>query len=222
MRYLRYGIELERLESKHLELVRQWRNQESIRLRMQYKEMIGPVAQAKWFNGLDVQNDWYFVALAKQTSFGLFHVKNVRWEKKAGEAGGFVGNPQWIGGGPAGLAILALMDFAFFKLGLELLEATYLPDCREIETLNLQLGYEVFRYQSNGFVKARVNCARFLTATKELRKAAEQLGGEEARLMDADPWLVEHLRSISSSLGRGIATRRTDATLAQLHSYHSV
>ena len=203
MRYLRYGIELERLETRHLDLVRQWRNQESVRLRMQYKEEISPAAQAKWFNTLDIHNDWYFVAVAKQITFGLFHVKKVRWERKTGEAGGFVGNPKWIGGVQAGMAILALMDFAFFKLGLELLEATYRPDCREIETLNLQLGYEVLQHQSNGFVRAQVNCERFLAATKEPRRAAEQVWGNEERLTDADPWLVEHVRSVSSSLVKG-------------------
>jgi hypothetical protein len=199
MRYLRYGIELERLETKHLDIVRQWRNQERVRLRMQYKEEISPGSQANWFNALDLHNDWYFVADAKQIPFGMFHVKEIDWLHKTGEAGGFVGNQGLIGGVEAGMAILALMDFAFFLLGLEFLEATYRCDCRDIEALNCQLGYEVFKSQSNGFVRARVSSARFLAVTKEPRRAAEQLWGDGERLVDADPWLTQHIRSLSPS-----------------------
>lgn len=199
MRYFRYGIVLERLETGYLELVRQWRNQESVRLRMQYKEEISSAAQAEWFGTLDIHNDWYFVALTKEIAFGLFHVKKVSWHKKVGEAGGFVADPQWIGRVEAGMAILALMDFAFFKLGLEALEATYRPDCQNIETLNWQLGYEIFQHQSNGFARARVNRERFLVATGKLRRVAEQLGGNEYRLTGADPWLLERIRLMEGS-----------------------
>lgn len=199
MRYLRYGIELDRLETRHLDMVRQWRNHERVRLRMRCKEEISPASQAKWFDTLDVHNDWYFVGGARGIPFGLFNVKEVQWRQKTGEAGGFVGNPRLIGGAEAGTAVLALMDFAFFKLGLEFLEATYRRDFRDIEALNRQLGYEVFKHLANGFVRARVSSARFLAATKKPRRAAEQLWGKEERLIDADAWLVQHIRSLSPS-----------------------
>lgn len=194
MRYLRYGIELVRLQIQYLDTVRQWRNHERVRSRMQYTEVISPTSQAKWFKTLDSHNDWYFVAVAKDVPFGLFHVKNIRWRRKTGEAGGFVGQPGLIGGVDVGRAILALMDFGFFTLGLDFLEATYRPDCNDIAALNRQLGYEVFEHQSNGFVNARVSLANFLAATGALRNAAEQLGGDEEHLIGADAWLLEQIR----------------------------
>ena len=196
MRFVRYGIELERLEARHLEMVRQWRNHESVRLRMRYQEEITPSAQVEWFGRLDPHDDWYFVAERKEEKFGLFHVKQIDWTSKMGEAGGFVSNPELIGGIEAGLGILALMDFAFFILGLQSLEASYHPDHREIVRLNSQLGYEIFATGSDNYVRARVTAAGYLSAAEKLRQAAAQTQGEEVRLSGADSWLVQHLKSV--------------------------
>src|SRR5215204_3822560 len=125
MRFHRYSIDLERLEAKHLEMVRLWRNQKAVRLRMRYQKEISTASQANWFKKLDTHNDWYFVAIQNEKPFGVFHVKEIDWTRKAGEAGGFVGNPDLMGAAESGLGILALMDFAFFVLGLDLLEASY-------------------------------------------------------------------------------------------------
>jgi RimJ/RimL family protein N-acetyltransferase len=196
MRFVRYGIELERLEARHLEMVRQWRNHESVRLRMRYQEEITTTAQVEWFGRLDPRNDWYFVAERKEEKFGLFHVKQIDWTRKVGEAGGFVSNPELIGGIEAGLGILALMDFAFFILGLQSLEASYHPDYREIVRLNSQLGYEIFATGRDNYVRARVTPAGYLTAAEKLRQVAAQTQGEEVRLSGADSWLVQHLKSV--------------------------
>jgi len=177
MRYQCYGIDLERLEAKHLEMVRQWRNHDSVRLRMRYRQEITPEMQTTWFRKLSSQNDWYFVATSKELPFGLFHVKEIDWQKKGGEAGGFVGYPALIGELETGLAILALMDFAFFNLQLAFLEAKYYSGYEEIVRLNQQLGYEIFAAAPDGFVRARVSTDHYLQATEKLRKAAARLGG---------------------------------------------
>lgn len=182
MKFLRYGIQLERLEARHLEMVRRWRNQDAVRLRMQYRGEISPEAQTEWFRKLDYHTDWYFVATQQASPFGLFHIKAINWEKKSGESGGFVGDPTLIGGIEPGLAILALMDFAFFILGIETLEAKYYPGYREIAMLNRQLGYEVFAVESDGFVRARVSADRYLQTAAQLRKAAERLQETASRL----------------------------------------
>jgi len=196
MRFLRYGIELQRLEARHLEMVRQWRNHESVRLRMRYQEEITPAAQVEWFKGLDPYNDWYFVGEHKQRPFGLFQVKQIDWSRKVGEAGGFVSDAELIGGIEPGLGILALMDFAFLVLGLESLEASYHPDHREIVRLNSQLGYEIFATCSDNYVRARVTAAGYLSAAAKLRQVAAQTQGEEIRLSGADSWLLQQLKKV--------------------------
>jgi hypothetical protein len=195
MRFRRYGIDLEQLEAKHLEMVRQWRNHEAVRLRMQYRKEISPEAQSDWFKKLDTHNDWYFVAVQNELPFGLFHIKEINWQEKCGEAGGFVGKPELIGRIEPGIAILALMDFAFFILGLDFLKAKYYRGYKEIAVLNQQLGYEIFADEPDGLVRAQVSTARYLQATGKLRKAAERLTGEETRLTGADRWLQNALKS---------------------------
>lgn len=197
MRFVRYGIELERLEAKHLEMVRQWRNHETVRLRMEYRKKISSEAHTEWFKKLDIYNDWYFVADQNELPFGLFHIKEVNWEGKIGEAGGFVASNELIGGIEPAMGILALMDFAFFILGLDSLEAKYHRGFKGITALNQQLGYEVFAAQPNGFVRARVSSVRYLQATERLRKTAERLGGEQTRLIGTDRWLAEHIKKVN-------------------------
>jgi RimJ/RimL family protein N-acetyltransferase len=172
MRIVRGGIELRRLERRDLETVRSWRNEESIRLRMQFQNVISAASQVEWFESLHPENDWYFVAHEGVVPFGLFHIKQVQWALKTGEAGGFVSEARWARGVEAGLAILAVMDFGFFFLGLEYLEAAYNPAFTELDGLNRQLGYERVMLQENGFARARVSAARFLAATAAVRRAS--------------------------------------------------
>ena len=197
MRFYRYGIELERLEARHLEMVRLWRNHDAVRLRMRYQEEITAAEQAEWFRKLDSRNDWYFVADQNERPFGLFHIKQIDWTRRVGEAGGFVSNPELIGGIQAGMGILALMDFAFFILGLEYLEASYHRGHQEIVRLNRQLGYEIFGTEPDGFVRARVSGAGYLNAAEKLRRVAARILGEETRLTGTDPWLADHLKKLN-------------------------
>jgi hypothetical protein len=197
MRFHRYGLDLERLEAKHLEMVRKWRNDDAVRLRMRYQKEITPAAQAGWFKKLDKHNDWYFVAAQNEMQFGLFHIKDVDWARRVGEAGGFVSNPELIGAMEAGMGILALMDFAFFMLGLDFLEASYHREDGEIVRLNRQLGYEVFAAGPDDFIRARVSAAGYLRAAEKLRRVAAKLRGAETRLTGADPWLQDHMKKLN-------------------------
>ncbi len=172
MRLSGYGIELIRLEAEHLELVRQWRNQEFVRTRMQFQEIIEAPDQINWFGRLHPENDWYFVATAADRPFGLFHIKNIDRNNLSGEAGGFVGHPETVESILPALAILLLMEFAFDTLQLETLEAKYHPDATAIARMNEQMGYEIFSQEKDGFVRARVGKARFFQQAGKFIRAA--------------------------------------------------
>lgn len=197
MRFHRYGIGLERLEAKHLEIVRLWRNQKTVRLRMRYQKEISTAEQVDWFKKLDTHNDWYFVAIQNEKPFGVFHVKEIDWRRNAGEAGGFVGHPELMGATESGLGILALMDFAFFVLGLDLLEASYRRSYLEIVLINRQLGYEVFAEGPDDFVRARVSADGYLRATDKLRRTAARIHGAETSIAGADEWLAAHIKKLN-------------------------
>lgn len=187
MRYVRYGIVLERLSEKYLELVRLWRNREFVRARMQFRDEIGSEAQRAWFLALHPENDWYFVASRAGTPFGLFHVKNIDWQEKSGEAGAFVGEETYIEGLDPASAVLALMEFAFLQLNLDSLTAKYHPQFASIARMNSQLGYEIFAAEEDGFVRARVTKDRFFERARPLLAAAERLHGKDVIIETDDP-----------------------------------
>ncbi|HEY0677590.1 MAG TPA: GNAT family N-acetyltransferase [Chitinophagaceae bacterium] len=169
MKFQRYGIEMEALQPKHLEMVRLWRNNEMVRLKMQYQEIISQEAQHSWFNTIDNALNHYFIAYHNNTAFGLFHIKNISLHDNKGEAGAFVADEKYLGHANAALAILALMDFAFFELKLDTLEAKYHPSFKEIKALNEQLGYEKITDETDGFIRAEVSRERYLERTGRLR-----------------------------------------------------
>ncbi len=182
MRFTRFGITLERLEHRELELVRRWRNSDWVRPYMRFRDWIGPEDQEQWFSRLDPLNDWYFTARSEAEPFGLFHIKNVEWKRRCGEAGGFVGNRKLIGCQEPARATLALMDFAFLVLQLETLEARYRISLVKIVLFNEQLGYEQIRQDADGFVRARISAECYFKKAALLRSAAVRLYGSTAFL----------------------------------------
>ena len=193
MRFVRFGITLERLERTRLEVVRQWRNSDWVRPNMRYRAVVQPADQEPWFERLDPVNDWYFCALLEDLPFALFHVKDIEWTRSCGESGGFVGDPAFIGRPEPARATLALMDFAFLLLRLESLEAQYSPALPRVVRFNDQLGYEIFGVEADGFVRARVTADRYFSSAAAFRRAATARHGGAAVLSAADPWLARYL-----------------------------
>lgn len=195
MRYLRYGIEMRGLDESQLEMVRKWRNQPFVRLHMYDRQLIRPASQLSWFSGLDPIRDWYFVAYRGGRPFGLFHIKDIDWEKGCGESGGFVGHRNLIGSMDTGLAILGLMEFAFLVLGLERLVAKYHPKLTQIVHLNRQLGYEVYAEEAAGFLRAGLGAARFFEKTGAFRRAAKRIRGDHTALLEVGDFLRQKLKN---------------------------
>lgn len=193
MRFERFGVALERLERRHLEIVRQWRNSDWVRPYMRYQQMVTPSDQYRWFEGLAPLGDWYFCAHVREAPVALFHVKAIDWNGGCGEPGGFVGSPGLIGRPEPAQATLALMDFAFLLLGLRSLEAQYRSALLPVVRFNQQLGYEIFREEPDGFVRARVTEERYFARAKAFRAAAAALHGSDATLSAPEPWLAAHI-----------------------------
>jgi hypothetical protein len=199
MRFARFGVTLETLGRSHLELVRGWRNSDLVRPNMRYREFIRPEDQVRWFEAIIRENNWYFVAYVRDLPFALFHIRYIDWDRRCGEAGGFVGDPQFIGQPEPAVGTLALMDFAFLMLQLQSLQAHYSPRLPRIAQFNRQLGYETDLAETDGFVCASVNAERYLKRAGTFRKAALRLHGPAAVLMNPPSSLsrrIEQLRAL--------------------------
>ena len=199
MRYIKYGIVMERLQKKHLEQLRQWRNQDFIRAAMQFRGSISPEDQLAWYKNIDPHTNWYFIAYFQKKPMGLFHIKDINWTENCGESGGFVANQKSMGSVNIGLAILALMDFAFLFLQLDSLVATYHSELKKIVRLNEQLGYESFATTKLGFTKARITKERFYDHAHSFRKAAEHFRGNDMEVENLSTFLKKKLKSHPSA-----------------------
>lgn len=189
-----YGLQLRRLEPADLHRVWQWRNCPFVREKMQYQKEISWEEQQNWFKSLSPESDWYFIGFDGESPIGVFHLKAIDWQSKTGEAGAFVSSPESLGKPKVGMAILALMDFAFLHLQLTSLEAKYHPDFKSIAHLNQQLGYKIFASYDDGFVRARVTKEGYFQKAKKLRQAARTLKGDQVSLENFEPYFSELVR----------------------------
>ncbi len=194
MRFIRFGITLQRLEPDDLEMVRVWRNGPRVRPYMRYHELIQPEEQKQWFQSLDAERDWYFIARTGDIPFAVFDIKDIDWSAEYGEAGGFVGDSRYIGRPEPGQATLALMDFGFHLLGLKSLKARYSASLDRIVRLNDRLGYVITHQGADGFLYAQVTADRYLRWAAPLRKAAVTAHGSAALLISPTPWLMSRIQ----------------------------
>lgn len=168
-----YGIVLRRITEGDLEQVRIWRNAPHVRANMEFQAEITPEAHLNWFQNLDPAWDFYFIASEKGVDFAVLHVKKIDGVEKAGEAGIFVGNPDYLLHPSPIKAILAMNDYFFEEMGYEYLEAKVkLTSAANVE-LNRQLGYEAIG-EGGEFQRYRLWPERYYGATRRLRNSQKQ------------------------------------------------
>lgn len=78
----KYGIELQLLTKKDIELVRQERNKDFIRSKMINQSIINSKQQQKWFKTINNSNNFYFIIVHENKKIGLIHGKNIDWKKR--------------------------------------------------------------------------------------------------------------------------------------------
>lgn len=88
----KFGLEIREVEREDLELIRQYRNTESIKKRMIYKDQISREQQLKWFEEIQKINHFYFLIYKDDTAIGLINGKNINFEDGSSEGGIFVWN----------------------------------------------------------------------------------------------------------------------------------
>ena len=177
MKIQRYGLVLETMEEDHLEMVRLWRNQDYIRSRMQFQKVLSSENQLQWFRGLDSQSNLYWVIRSNHYPIGLVHIKNM--EGDSGEAGVFVGEPSFLDTAQPMLAILMMMEIAFYIVGLTRLRAKIHHENYKAIRFNKDLGYELEPNQPDGFQYYSVTFEKFEAATKGLRLNAARMFGNK-------------------------------------------
>jgi RimJ/RimL family protein N-acetyltransferase len=117
--FQKYGITLERLSLDTIELVRNWRNDPKISKYMVYQDYITPEMQLQWFNKINNDLNYFWIAKFNDEDLGLVNIKNIDYEKKCGETGIFIYNDKYLNSDIPFRVSLCNHDFIFEKLNLE-------------------------------------------------------------------------------------------------------
>lgn len=199
MKLTRYGIVLETMTADHLEMVRLWRNQDYIREKMQFQELLERSDQQHWFESLDPQTNLYWIIRYNDYPIGLVHIKDVDTELAQGEAGIFIGEPSFLKMPQAMLAILFMMELAFYAFGLKQLQAKIHHLNHKAIRFNCDLGYELSPDQQEGFQYYSVTKTGFERSTEILRDCSISLYGDSTTFDDLHPnsFWDNYLKSLS-------------------------
>ena len=166
-----YGVVLDRLTEKDLELVRLWRTSPEISQYMIYRDTITPEMQVAWFASLDPRRDFYFVIEYQGIRCGLADVKSVDWAEKSFASGIFMTQEYWGTDVPLRVAF-CVSDFAFSDLGLEVSYCKVLKTNTRAIRYNRSLGYQIIATNDAEaeMYEMRRDKSAYMSATSRLRK----------------------------------------------------
>ncbi len=184
MKLIKYGLTLKRLTKEDIELLRIWRNSESVNRFMEYRKYITPEMQEKWFESINNPNNFYYIIIYNDEKIGLINDKGFdRFGKATSEAGLFIAVDKYKNTFVPVLASLILLEVSFFYLGGKDSYIRILKDNISSIKYNTRLGYELCPNQENVENQLYVlTPERFKEKTAELRKAAIKVGGGDPNI----------------------------------------
>lgn len=181
-----YGVSLERLSEKDLELVREKRNSQTVSQFMEYREYITPEMQMEWFKSINNINNLYYVISYKNEKVGLINGRLIDWNKMETLSGGiFIWKDSlWQTNVPI-MANMVLMDISVF-LGLKRSFVKIMNSNTRAIQYNTLLGYEVWSDSESADSKIYVLEAKnYLEKTKIFRKyLSKQYGNRFETIID--------------------------------------
>jgi UDP-4-amino-4,6-dideoxy-N-acetyl-beta-L-altrosamine N-acetyltransferase len=182
MKFFKYGIILERLKEEDIEMVRQWRNSDPVRLNMKYQEIITPGQQLEWFHSVNNLRFNYLVIHYQGEKIGLLNDKNIDWESRTSESGIFLGRIEYYNTFVPYLVSVAGIECTFYLLGWEKQYAHILRSNINAIKFNLQLGYQLCDGQEQ-IDHQRYEMTRLSYEQKagKIRKAVHSLAGNDPK-----------------------------------------
>lgn len=178
MRIGRYGIVLKKLERKHLELLRQWRNDPKISRHMFQQARITPAMQLRWFNTINNPQNFFFIIHVKNKPVGLINLSSVDYEKKTAFSGLFIYDDDCVGTDVPVRASLTLLDVFFLLFGIETVFAKVRSDNPVAHRYNTALGFVRSKKIEMGLgYECVLHKPAYLQVTAPLRNMAASLYG---------------------------------------------
>ena len=161
----KYRLKLRPVTMHDLELLRQWRNADPVRLNMRDQSFISKVRQRQWFEQIQQSSDVHFVAEYKETPIGYANFKKTG--TNLAETGLYIGADQYRGTALAFCLALALLDFVFTQPNITMIQAHVLPHNTAAIHFNQKLGYHMVQQQADMIVM-QLRHTDYLRAKKDI------------------------------------------------------
>ncbi len=178
-----YGVKLNRLQEKDIELVRYWRNQSDISNFMEYRDYITPSKQTNWFKSINNKLNYYFIIEYQNKKVGLINSKNYNPELGFSEGGIFIWDKNYIDSYVAIYSTLCFLNFIFdhLKISKKSMARILKTNPRAIQ-YNKQIGYKLIPDQESIENQLyELSEEDYIKFGGKLNKAAELLNpGQEA------------------------------------------
>lgn len=137
----KYDVKLLPLTRSKIEMIRQWRNDPKISQYMEYREIISPEMQQKWFESVCNQNNYYFLIEFEGKEIGMTDIKKIDYCDRSSEGGIFIYDDNYLNSDVAIRVSLCSIDFGTDILNTETGIAHILRDNKRAIDYNKMLGY---------------------------------------------------------------------------------
>lgn len=206
MRISRYGVTLERLNTEHSELVRQWRNDQKISRFMFYKGEITQRMQREWFESIDNEQNFFFLIYYKDNAVGLINISSIDWENKTAYTGLYIYDDTFLSSDVPVMASLAMLDVFFLMFDIQSVYAKVKGNNKAAHNYNSSLGFTRTKKIEYGLgYEYMLQKEIYLLETQKLRNAAIRLRGNNTRIelqatSTIDEWLRKRLSSVKKEV----------------------
>lgn len=182
MKLFKYGIVFERLKHHDIELVRQWRNSDPVRLNMEYREVITPEQQEKWFESINNLSNNYLMIYYKGEKIGLLNDKHIDWQNRTSESGLFLGRPEFYSTFVPYFISVAGIEINFYFMNWNKQYAHILCTNENAIKYNAQLGYKLCEGQ-DGIDNQLYEMTResYENTAGKIRKAVRALASDDIK-----------------------------------------
>ena len=197
-----YGVTLRRITEADIELLRNWRNQQSVKMYMDYRKYITPEMQKKWFESVNNKFNYYFIIEFEGKNVGLINAKNFSYENGFGEGGIFIADEEYINSFAAVFSTLCLLNFVFYKVKLcTVSHARILRNNERARHYNMLIGYKLSPGQENIQNQLyTLHLSDYERMSEKLNKAAEALNNGNGELEFSGTAGEENLDEINAVL----------------------
>jgi RimJ/RimL family protein N-acetyltransferase len=201
-----YGVTLKRITEEDIELLRYWRNQQSVKMFMDYREYITPGMQKKWFATVNNKYNYYFIIEFEGKKVGLINAKNFSYREGFGEGGIFIWDEHYINSFAAVFSTLCLLNFVFYKVKLcKISHARILRDNDRAKHYNILIGYKSSPGQEDVTNQLyTLHLDDYEKMGGKLNKAAEMLNNGNGELEFSGTICEQNLDEINAILKPGV------------------